>query len=205
MFNSGLVLSEIDGTEFLYEDNKDGKEIPKVFSYMKNLPDVLDQGSDPICVPCSISSYLEYKLSITSRAIKSSHFALFDIFNSRTTSGEGMTCKEAFKHILREGAKYKNGIIKISKYFMITNIFMLRHAIYCNGPCILVLPVYDSNEEKFWKETAPFQGYHAVSVVGYDQDGFIIRNSWGKKYGYEGYSYISNEDIQRAKEIWTLI
>lgn len=33
---------------------------------------------------------------------------------------------------------------------------------------------------------------HAVSVIGYDQDGnYIIKNSWGKFWGYNGFGYVS--------------
>lgn len=203
MFNSGFELSPIDGSEFKYEiENNEG--IPLQFSYMKQMPEILNQGSDPICVPCSISAFLEYKLSLNSGKRQNSKFKLYDIFNSRTTKGEGMTCKEAFKYVINTGAKYKDGVIKASKYFMIQNIVQLRHAIYTNGPCIAALPVYNTGE-KFWRNNGEFMGYHAVAIIGYDESGFIIRNSWGSTYGYDGYSYITNEEINRAEEIWTLI
>ncbi len=36
-----------------------------------------------------------------------------------------------------------------------------------------------------------FNGGHVVSIVGYDADGFLIKNSWGKNWGDEGYFWIS--------------
>lgn len=203
MYNSGLELSKIDGSEFQYEIEDKG--IPFQFSYMKQLPSVLNQGEKPICVPCSLSAYFEYKISLKTGKKQNSKFKLYDIFESRTTDGEGMTFKDAFKHIINNGAKYKDGIIKASKYFMITNILQLRHAIYANGPCLVVLPVYNENLEEFWQKSGKCKGYHAVAVVGYDENGFILRNSWGPSYGHNGYSYITNKDINSAKEIWTLI
>lgn len=203
MYNSGLELSKIDGSEFLYEIENDG--VPTQFSYMKQLPPVLNQGEDPICIPCALSAYFEYKRSLETGKTHESKFKLYDIFESRTTEGNGMTFKDAFKHIITVGAKYKNGIIKASKYFMIKNLFQLRHAIYANGPCVAALPVYNESIEKFWNKTGQLIGFHAVSIVGYDENGFILRNSWGPSYGHNGYSYITNEDINSAKEIWTLI
>lgn len=203
MFNSGFIKSTIDGSEFKYDLIDEG--LPKEYSYKKNLPIVLDQGQYPICVPCSISALLEYKLSLKSGIKKTSNFELFDIYNSKTTYGEGMTCKEAFDYVIKNGAAYHNGNIKLSKYFIINNIISLRHAIYNNGPCVLVLPVYDTSVNEFWKRSGKCEGYHAVSVVGYDENGFIIRNSWGDTYGYDGYAYITNRDINAAIEIWTLI
>ena len=136
--------------------------------------------------------------------IQDSKFNLYDIFNSRTTEGEGMTFKEAFKYVINTGAKCKHGSIKISKYFMISNALQLKHAIYANGPCVAVLPVYNEDEQ-FWQKTGNCIGYHAVAIVGYDENGFIIRNSWGEYYGHNGYSYISNDDINHIKEAWTMI
>lgn len=201
MFNSGLILSEIDGSELKYENEK--IQIPLQFSYMKNLPDVLNQGSDPICVPCSISAWCEYKLTLLSGKKNGSNFRLFDIFNSRTTKGDGMSCKEAFKYTIEKGAKYKNGIIHMSKYFKVNNLISLKNALINNGPCLAVFPVYN-DETEFWNGEY-LQGHHAVSVVGYDQDGFIIRNSWGKSYGFDGYAHVSNEDMRKCREIWTFI
>ena len=34
-------------------------------------------------------------------------------------------------------------------------------------------------------------GGHAVTIVGYNQDGFIIKNSWGKSWGEHGYAVVS--------------
>lgn len=204
MLNYGFELSNIDGSEFIYEN--ENVIIPTEFSYMKNLPKVLNQGEDPICVPCSISAWCEYKLSTKSGIKKDSKFKLFDIFNSRTNVGEGMSCKEAFSYMKNIGATYgKNNKIKIDRYYRVTSILHLRNAIINNGPCIIALPVYDQYKDEFWIEDGPIQGYHAVSVVGYDKNGFIIRNSWGESFGYSGYAYLQNEDFGSIIEAWTLI
>jgi len=36
------------------------------------------------------------------------------------------------------------------------------------------------------------QGGHAVALVGYDQNQFIVRNSWGTPWGDKGFAYASN-------------
>ena len=36
------------------------------------------------------------------------------------------------------------------------------------------------------------QGGHAVALVGYDQNRFIVRNSWGRSWGDNGFAYASN-------------
>ena len=39
---------------------------------------------------------------------------------------------------------------------------------------------------------------HAIAIVGYTKDCFIIRNSWGTDWGDNGYAYASNEYVEAA-------
>lgn len=41
-------------------------------------------------------------------------------------------------------------------------------------------------------------GGHAVALVGYTKDRFIVRNSWGTKWGYEGFGFASLEYAEAA-------
>lgn len=34
---------------------------------------------------------------------------------------------------------------------------------------------------------------HAVALVGYTPEGFIVRNSWGSSWGDKGFAYASNQ------------
>lgn len=43
-------------------------------------------------------------------------------------------------------------------------------------------------------------GGHAVCIVGYNKNGFIIRNSWGESWGDKGYAYAS---LEYAKDAFT--
>lgn len=205
MFNSGFIPS-MDGTEDIYDNTIDEAiYLPSEFSYMKNITGVLNQGSKPICVPCSLSAYFEYKLSLETGEINNSKFKLLDIYNNRSEKTDGMQIKEAIEYVINTGAKYEGGIIKANKYYAIKSLLALKHAIVTNGPCIIGLPVYNTNSSEFWDACyGNLIGYHAVAVVGYDKDGFIIRNSWGSGFGRKGYVHINNDDIKRATEIWTI-
>jgi C1A family cysteine protease len=79
-------------------------------------------------------------------------------------------------------------------------------ALIANGPCVGVLPVYnsDSNDEFWNKRYGNLEGYHAVAIVGYCKDGFIIRNSWGERYGEDGYTLLKNKDFCLFRELWTI-
>ena len=106
MFNSGFIPSIIDGTEQVFKESKN-MGLPKEYSYKKNLPSVLNQGADPICVPCSLSANIKWRLNLADGKPKDNKVVLFDIFKSRTTEGEGMTFKNAFKYLMETGVETK--------------------------------------------------------------------------------------------------
>ena len=202
MFNSGFI-SSIDGTEYEFEF-KENRGLPIKYSYMKQLPPVLNQGDKPYCIPCSLSEWLNWKTNIIFGNKTDNSIDLKQIFDGGNGKTNGMTCKDAFKYLITNGVNSKVGILKISNYFSVKNLIALRYAIVANGPCIAVLPVYNPEKDKFWTgHKSDFLGYHAVAVVGYDENGFIIRNSWGDNYGIDGYSYITDDDTLKCKEIWT--
>lgn len=80
---------------------------------------------------------------------------------------------------------------------------------------VLGIPIYDNFESyrsgvlREWKGT--LKGYHAVVVVGYNQDSesngvvFKIKNSWSNYWGDGGYFHISEDLIkQHTYDIWTM-
>ena len=198
----GFVQSKLDGTEHKLELDKSIK-IPEEYSYMKSLPKVLDQGREPICVPCSLSSYVNWKLNISLGNNIDNKIDLKTIFK-KYGSDEGMTFKDGLHYLHHEGINTSKGNFKINKYAMIGSIPILKQAIVMNGPCIGGLPVKDSARDDFWNGYG-FEGGHAISIIGYDKNGFIIRNSWGNSYGYDGYTHLNYEDFDKFYEIWTLI
>lgn len=201
----GFMPSEIDGTEKIF--NGDEKiELPNKYTYRPYLPKVINQGERSICVPCTMSAYLNWRENLKDGVTKDNHISLDEIYDSRTNGGEGMTYKAAFKFLRTEGVKSDNGKLKISSYGRITDALTLKYALVMNGPCFGALPVYNSNHD-FWEKypNDKLLGYHAISIVGYDEEGFFIRNSWGTSFGDKGYTHIKNNDLQIMLEMWTVI
>ena len=201
----GFTPSVIDGSERVFEGD-DKVELPERYSYRAYLPNVLDQGSESICVPCTVSAFLNWRENLKNGITKDNDISLYDIYESRTNYGEGMSYKDAFKYLKNNGVKSKLGKLKIKSYGKINSILALKYAIVMNGPCCGALPVYSERNE-FWKELTGdrFLGGHAISIVGYDEKGFFIRNSWGTSFGDDGYIHIANEDMNLMMEIWTII
>jgi len=60
----------------------------------------------------------------------------------------------------------------------------------------IALPLYNSGPT-FWKSDSNLpHDFHAVSIEGYDSNGFFFRNSWGPDWGNreEGYSKIEERE-----------
>lgn len=201
----GFKPSIIDGTERIF-DTIDKIELPENYTFKAYMPPVINQGEDSICVPCSVSTYLNWKENLKSGEVKDNKVSLFEIYDSRETDGEGMTFKDAFKYLKHKGVSSKAGKLKISAYGKINNPLALKYAIVMNGPCFGALPVY-SDDYDFWnkKPGDTFLGYHAISIIGYDEEGFFIRNSWGTSFGDRGYTKIKNSELDEMLELWTII
>lgn len=201
----GCVPSVLDGSEHIFSRSEE-QRLPAKYGYKQFLPKIVNQCDRPICVPCSVGTYLNWRENLNTGSKKDNRIDYEEIYASKVIEGEGMTFKEAFAYLRHHGVKSKIGNLTISEYAMIKNEHSLRLAIFMNGPCVGALPVYNFSKE-FWKkgEGDVFQGYHAISIVGYDDNGFIIRNSWGTAFGDSGYTKISNEDIRKFVEIWTVL
>ena len=59
----GCTKSVLDGTEKKFSMENEAK-LPEQYSYEAFLPEVLNQGNKPICVPCSISSWINWKKNL---------------------------------------------------------------------------------------------------------------------------------------------
>jgi len=201
----GFKQSNIDGTEKIFSSSIN-TTLPSSYSYVKYLPNVWNQGDKPYCVPYSISTYLNWRENFKNSTKIDNKVNYSEIYKIKTTEGEGMTFKEAFSYLKHHGVSFEKGNMLINNYALVRNIMSLKYAIILNGPCFGALPVYNTNKE-FWKSSNNdnFLGYHAISIVGYNEQGFIIRNSWGKSFGENGYTLIKYEDINKFIEIWTII
>ena len=154
--------------------------------------------------------YLNYNneiyFSFSTSSKKDNKVDIHGIYSKKTTDGDGMQFTDAFDILKKDGVKTKKGIFKIGQPMRIMNALALKFAIVANGPCVGALPVYNSTGvDEFWNpKNGNLEGYHAISIVGYNEKGFIIRNSWGGSYGKDGYAFLPNEHMNLFLEIWTI-
>lgn len=188
----GFTPSKMDGTEHVFVCND--MQLPAAYDYIKVLPQVYNQGSDPICVPMSLKAYMEY------RGLSHGHDPIYinayKVFNECKGSANGMEIKK--------GLSYLRHTSQICEYAICGSILHLKYALLLNGPCIGALPVKDAKRDDFWNGDH-FEGGHAICIAGYNEQGFIIRNSWGSSFGRNGYTILPYEEFNKFYEIWTII
>ena len=96
--------------------------------------------------------------------------------------------------------------LKIASYFNLgTNLSNWRTWLATKGPILTRLGVdatwdnataTNGNLDGYQPETV--RGGHAVALVGYTPDRFIVRNSWGTQWGDQGFAYASMPYAQAA-------
>lgn len=93
----------------------------------------------------------------------------------------------------------------ISRYARVETFVGARESLFRNGPCLAVFPVYNDSKE-FWRrgKNDKLIGGHAVCIVGYNKNGFILQNNWGTDWGDGGYTIYPYFDWGSHWEIWTI-
>lgn len=122
--------------------------------------------------------------------------------------------------VMENALPMKGGLSKLSTYTFYTKASKLRISSYHNlgkdpqiwrrwianqGPILTRLNVDQTWDqatqnggrlEEYKPNTT--RGGHAVALVGFSPEGFIVRNSWGKNWGDIGFAYASNSYAQNA-------
>ena len=177
---------------------------------------IKNQGSKPTCVAHAVSSLIEYHYYKHSKKTRlfSTEF-IYGIRELGYYKGDGMRIKNALNTALKYGDPFKtecpgNNDVedaiknieakedeykelayphRISAYYKCTSEEEIKTALLNHGPVAVSMNTYDGatiiNDTYAWDATRDF-GKHCVLVVGWNQDGWIIHNSWGKAYAGDG-------------------
>ena len=205
MFNSGYIKSKIDENDIILDSRfEKSLNIPNNYNFAEfmNIP-AKNQGTSQKCVPYSLSTIIE-----TNKKIDNIEYQLSidDIYNSREPKTNGMQIKDALKYIKNVGycALKSNIREKIITYGRLNSYFAIKNSVFINGPCIMALPVYDIERTDFWNGNN-FQGGHAITCVGYNEEGLILLNSWGSDFGNNGLCTLPYTECNKILECWAII
>lgn len=80
-------------------------------------------------------------------------------------------------------------------------------ALYCSASIHEGWVVKDQREISIlqYSDSYPSTGGHAFCLVGYNESGFIVQNSWGIRWGWKGFAIISYPDwIKNGYDSWVV-
>jgi len=236
MHSFGLLPSPPDPRDYVYvgplSTTRALQTLPPTYDMRDKLTTVRDQGNQGTCVAQSGAAMKEYqeRMQIAYKWYLSPQF----IYNNRENYPEaGMWPRDLMAILLKYGIAQENDFpygtqtkisstvyedaanFKIKAYAAIklsgngpVDIENIKNALYQNGPVVITFNVYNYTP-KFWlsQPGETIIGGHAVTIVGWTTDSFIIRNSWGTGWGDRGYTYYSFSDYIRGvhMETWTAV
>jgi len=184
---------------------------------------VRDQGQQGTCAAMAGATMKDWQ-EINDSGVSDYMSPQFIYNNREDLSEEGMVMRDLMSILNKKGTctehlhEYGNLNIPsaeayeeakkflIKGYAQVETVEGLKQALYENGPCILAVPVYNTGPRMWFKnEGNYFLGGHAMTMVGYTEEGFIVRNSWGSDWGNEGHTIFPYEDWGLQWEVWTTI
>ena len=209
----GAVFSPIDVRDYRPEVAK-AVELPD--SYMVELGKVKNQGSVCSCVAHALSEVLEYswrehKLELSVGYIygnrrtsdyKDEGMIIRDALKAIKEYGDVENSKfnynketpmiislfeEQFEN-LNESAKP----FKIEKYYRCNNATEMKTALMTDGPLVFAMPWYSDAKcdkegvlQSSWSDEYKGGG-HCMVIYGWNEKGWLMRNSWGAAWGKGG-------------------
>lgn len=194
----GCFKSTLTGTEkkFTAPENVN---IFDTYDLRKTLDPIRDQGSISKCVSVALTDIIRHKMNLG--IYKNINFSDDIFYATRPNQGEeGMYPIDAFNYLVNTGVNGQKGEI----FAFIDNVNDAKYSIIANGPLMACLWVKSYNDD-FWNGYEDIGG-HAVLFVGYNKNGFILRNSWGEEFGKNGYVIFPYDKFYKSgMEYWTLI
>lgn len=197
--------------------------LPKTLDLRTHLKSPRDQGARGTCVAFSCAAIKEYqeRLDCNFQEYMSPNSVYYYRENKPT---EGMHLRDAMKILNTHGIATEQDFpytptepkefpnvqtsqFSTAEYARVNTINGLKEALYNYGPCLIAFPVYSTSPE-FWRPSSSMdesRGGHCVTVVGYNEVGFILRNSWGSKWNIDGCVLYPYSDWGSHWEVWSCI
>ena len=189
----GNIESNLDGIKLIETINKN---LPEEYDIKNSLRPVINQGSINSCSSVAVTELLNYETKF--KKIEREKLNPHELFYKRANKRiDGMSLRESFEIF--------NKNYDTITYAHAKSNAVVKSSILINGPVAIGLPVKNLDNDIFWKGDSSNKIGHAVVFVGWSNEGFILKNSWGSAYGSKGYIIFPYEDFNYIKECWTLI
>jgi hypothetical protein len=196
---------------------EDSFTFPKKLDWTNHLQNTRNQGAQGTSLTQAGTCMLEWK----SRKLDKEKIQLSPqyIYNNRKDgTSHLMSGRELMKLLTNSGTcseklcpygtlqnnKINSDLIyKIKGYARVLTMDTLKKALTVFGPCLITFPVFN-HTASMWKQHKEEErlGGHAMAVIGYNDKGFILRNSWGKHWDLKGNCLYPYSDWGYHYEIW---
>ena len=109
------------------------------------------------------------------------------------------------RHKLNRVMKRKAKKNRIHMFMRIKSLKSVKIALALFGPVIVQLPRYN-DDNSFWIQRLHEKSKenHTVIIVGYDHHSFILRNSWGTNWAFNGYTTLPFSEWNVVTEAWCI-
>jgi len=91
----------------------------------------------------------------------------------------------------------------ISRYGTVSGVYFMKYEIYTNGPiacAINAIPLFHHKNKTFDNPNASRNLNHIVSIVGWIENVWTVKNSWGEHWGHFGFFKIKMGENQLGIE-----
>lgn len=194
---------------------KASSNFPETFS-VDILPPIKNQWSQSTCVAHALSSAIEYHHQRQHGFyVPFSTEFIYGFRSNGDYVGDGMDVRDALNTILKYGDvyeedckgnhNYKKAMENVSKdidhlkelayphrisgYFKINTVDELKTALMSHGVVVVSMRVYDGHrlvKDVYTYDNTKDYGSHCVFIYGWNKKGWLVQNSWGKWYGWDG-------------------
>jgi C1A family cysteine protease len=232
-YKLNIKQSPEDNRDLILKTNS--HKYPNTLDFRPFLNEVRNQGTQGSCFAFAVSCMKEFQeqKDYKFEGYMSPQF-FYDVrsnlYDDDKNNDEGMFGRDVMKILTKigictekeypygiENSKHKDKIDKAIyesaykhkciSYAKVNSIQDLKRSLYKNGPCLICVPVYNYGPTMWQKEhyNQKMIGGHAMCIVGYTKNSFIIRNSWGKNWQDDGYCYFPFKHWGSHWEAWTTI
>ncbi len=159
------------------------------------LGDVLDQGTEGICVDCSLRGLLDAEPFSQSPCNPREIYKAARKIGKIPDSVEGCQLNHAIDYLMGKGI--------VKQEFWTEDAHQIATYLNTISPVVVSLPWYErmnkpEKDGRVLVKGDPY-GFHAVLAFRYDglKDRVWLRNSWGHSWGVFGNCYITMKDLAR--------
>ena len=226
-----IMPSPFDARDWQYEGlvlkSENQPKLPKKF-LCNHLRPVKDQKQRGTCVAMTLSCVKEYQETIDNHKLANVLFSPESVYYYRQPE-EGMYPRNAMKILKEKGmclentfpyfqykdpSKIPKRAVEEASYFILKSYARVntqngaKSSLLNYGPLLIAFPYYNNGLPEFWRKIdadTKMGGGHAVAIVGWNSDGFILRNSWGKKWNGDGHVIYPYSDWGSHWEIWSCV